>query len=161
ELVKADSLAVLNPAALRETERLRETNQKLEKEIESLRFQLAARPRAAGSVTNSWAPAAPGARSASRGVTPGPAPPTNSPPRLSAASANSRTTTLPPRADAAPDGATASGTTTGTRPRTHSVKAGETLAAISRQYQIPLPRLLAANPSVDPKHMSIGQILNL
>jgi LysM repeat protein len=157
ELVKADSLAVLNPAALRETERLREANQKLEKEVETLRLQLALRPRPPEAVTNSFAPAPPGSRSASRLASTPPPTPTNPPARASSAPGNLRTTTLPPRAGAA----TTTDTTSATRPRTHSVKAGETPAAIARQYGIPLPTLLAANPGLDPRRMSIGYTLNL
>jgi tetratricopeptide (TPR) repeat protein len=157
ELVKADSLAVLNPAALRETERLRETNQRLEREIESLRLQLAGLPRPSGSLTNSFPPTPPAARSASRAASPAAATTTNPPARFSSTPANSRTITLPPRAGAA----TITDSRSTARPRTHSVKAGDTAAAIARQYGIPLSALLAANPGLDPKRMSIGHTLNL
>src|SRR5262245_33568148 len=40
ELIKEDSLAVINPSVLRETERLREDNQSLRKQIELLQAQL-------------------------------------------------------------------------------------------------------------------------
>src|SRR5262245_61362923 len=49
ELVKADSLSIINPAALRETERLREENLALRKQVELLQAQLAGRLPAGGS----------------------------------------------------------------------------------------------------------------
>jgi LysM repeat protein len=45
--------------------------------------------------------------------------------------------------------------------RTHTVKAGETPFAISRQYRIKLDALLSANPGLDPKRLRAGQVLNL
>jgi tetratricopeptide (TPR) repeat protein len=156
ELIKADSLSVLNPAALRETERLREENQRLRREIDGLRAQLASRPIPAMPNTNRFAAPSAAARSLSRSGTVTSAPPTNSAAR-SAASGNARLTTLPPRADSASGGSAA-----GSAPlRTHSVKAGETAAAIARQYGVPLNALLAANPTLEPKRMKIGQALNI
>ncbi len=46
-------------------------------------------------------------------------------------------------------------------PRTHTVAAGETLAAIARKHNISLTALQAANPGVSPKKMRVGQSLNL
>ncbi len=45
--------------------------------------------------------------------------------------------------------------------RTHTIKPGETLAAVARQYKIKLDALLAANPSVDPRRLRVGQPVNL
>ena len=45
--------------------------------------------------------------------------------------------------------------------RTHTVAAGETLAAIARKHNISLTALQAANPGVSPKKMRVGQSLNL
>src|ERR1019366_601257 len=47
------------------------------------------------------------------------------------------------------------------KPRTHTVTAGETLAAIARKSGISLAVLRAANPGVSPKIMKVGQVLNL
>ena len=44
---------------------------------------------------------------------------------------------------------------------THTVQPGDTFAAISRRYSIPLDSLLAANPGVDPKSLRPGQKVNL
>jgi LysM repeat protein len=46
-------------------------------------------------------------------------------------------------------------------PRTHTVVAGETPIAIARKYGVKLDALMAANPGLDPRHMRVGQVLNL
>lgn len=45
--------------------------------------------------------------------------------------------------------------------RTHTVKAGETLASIAREYGLRLEALLAANPRLNPRRMQVGQAVNL
>jgi tetratricopeptide (TPR) repeat protein len=45
--------------------------------------------------------------------------------------------------------------------RTHTVARGETLASIARNQSISLAALEAANPSVNPKKLKAGQVLNL
>lgn len=45
--------------------------------------------------------------------------------------------------------------------RYHIVQAGETLYGISRKYGVPLSKLMACNPSLDPYHMQIGTRLNI
>jgi LysM repeat protein len=47
------------------------------------------------------------------------------------------------------------------RPRTHTVAAGETPAAIARKFDVNLNALLAANPGLNPKKMRVGQVINL
>jgi LysM repeat protein len=47
------------------------------------------------------------------------------------------------------------------KPHTHTVAAGETLAAIARKANVSLNSLLAANPGVDPKKLHVGQTVNL
>jgi LysM repeat protein len=44
---------------------------------------------------------------------------------------------------------------------THIIQSGDTFAAISRRYGIPMDSLLAANPGVDPKSLRPGQKVNL
>ena len=44
---------------------------------------------------------------------------------------------------------------------THVIQPGDTFAAISRRYGVPMDRLLAANPGVDPKSLRPGQKVNL
>jgi tetratricopeptide (TPR) repeat protein len=45
--------------------------------------------------------------------------------------------------------------------RAHTVQAGETPAAISRKYGVRLDAMMAANPSLEPKRMRVGQVLNI
>ncbi len=40
---------------------------------------------------------------------------------------------------------------------THDVQRGETLYAISRMYEIPIPTIIEDNPEVDPIHLQVGQ----
>ena len=141
ELVKADSLAIINPSVLRETERLREQNEALKKQVEALQACLAGRAPATAtgqagqsalrsSSSNSFVSVAGNGLNGSAGR------PTASDPRRNAT-------------------AGASGA------RTHVVKAGDTPFSISRQYSVKLVSLMAANPSLDPKRMKIGQTLNI
>jgi LysM repeat protein len=46
-------------------------------------------------------------------------------------------------------------------PRTHAVASGETEAAIARKFGVKLSALQAANPSVNPGKLHVGQILNI
>ncbi|WP_232713391.1 L,D-transpeptidase family protein [Bacillus xiapuensis] len=39
----------------------------------------------------------------------------------------------------------------------HTIKAGETLFAISQNYRVPLTALIAANPHIDPTILHIGE----
>jgi len=48
-----------------------------------------------------------------------------------------------------------------TSTRTHTVKSGETLVAIARQYGIRLEALIAANPDVNPRRMPVGHVLRI
>ncbi len=47
------------------------------------------------------------------------------------------------------------------RPRTHTVAAGETLAAIARKTGVSLAALEAANPGITPKKLRVGQSVRL
>jgi LysM repeat protein len=47
------------------------------------------------------------------------------------------------------------------KPRTHTVTAGETPAAIARKCGVNLNALLAANPGLQPTHLRVGQVINL
>lgn len=47
------------------------------------------------------------------------------------------------------------------RPRTHTVVANETPAAIARKSGVNLNSLLAANPGLNPKKLRVGQVINL
>jgi LysM repeat protein len=50
---------------------------------------------------------------------------------------------------------------TQTHPRTHVVKAGETVTSIAAKYKVKLNAFLLANPNVDPRRLKIGQVLNV
>jgi len=45
--------------------------------------------------------------------------------------------------------------------RKHVVKAGETMAAIARSYNVSVNALEAANPQAKPSHLLVGQTLNI
>ncbi len=146
ELVKADSLAIINPSVLRETEMLRTQNAALRSQLEQLQAQLVARPPASAgagqNVSPTREPSAPGAMipgsvSSASAHNPRPAPVTSTTNRVGSPAAS-----------------------TG-RTRTHSVKAGETATSIARQYSIKPGALLSANPGLDPRRMRIGQVLNV
>jgi LysM repeat protein len=48
-----------------------------------------------------------------------------------------------------------------TSERRHKVKPRENPTSIARQYAIPVKRLMAANPGVDPRRMQVGQMLKI
>lgn len=150
ELAKADSLAVGNPSALRETERLREDYAALLKKYEQLQSHLAARPPAS----------APGGQFARAREIPYPAPATSTSTSTNVA-LRADTGSVPPGATAdASDRARSAAIATG-RTRTHTVKAGDTPFALSRQYRIKIDALISANPGLDPKRIRVGQVLNI
>ena len=150
ELLKADSLAIVNPTALRETERLREDNLALRKQVELLQAQLAGRPSAS----------APGGQVArareSSSSAPAASIATSTDAALRGDSGSASTGVAAGASERARSAATGAG-----RTRTHTVKAGETPFAISRQYRIKLDLLLSANPGLDPKRIRVGQVLNI
>ncbi|MEO6035777.1 MAG: LysM domain-containing protein, partial [Verrucomicrobiota bacterium] len=47
------------------------------------------------------------------------------------------------------------------RPRTHIVKPGETITAISARYNVKLTTFMAANPKADPRRLKVGQSLTI
>jgi LysM repeat protein len=47
------------------------------------------------------------------------------------------------------------------RTRAHVVRNGDTMASVARRYGISLPKLQAANPTVNAKQMRAGQTLNI
>jgi len=143
ELVKADSLAVINPSALRETEHLRDENAALRKQVELLQAQLAG--RAGHAVANPPGGARVAARENAQASSTVSVPRTNAPGREVSSGAFDparSTTTLPAR-------------------RTHSVKTGETAYSIARQYKIKTDALLTANPGLNPTKMRVGQLLTI
>lgn len=130
------------PAAQKQLEELAEKNHRLQDEVEKWRAYYAAQAAAPKNLPM------PGPNNPS-------SPPTGTltPDDISPASAN----------------ATASAAGAGTRPavvklakpRTHTVAAGETLAAIARKSGVSLTALQSANPGVTAKKLRVGQTVNL
>jgi len=140
ELLKADSLAIMNPGALRETERLREDYATLLKRYEQLQSHLAA-----GQPASAFGGAVARARESS----------SSSPASSMLAGTNAAF-----RGGAGGSPVVAAAVAAG-RTRTHTVKTGETPFGIARQYRVKLDALLSANPSVDPRRIRVGQLLNI
>ncbi|MGF9713499.1 3D domain-containing protein [Paenibacillus naphthalenovorans] len=46
-------------------------------------------------------------------------------------------------------------------PLTYKIKSGDTMYSIARSFDISLPTLLAANPTAEPSHLTIGQLLEI
>jgi tetratricopeptide (TPR) repeat protein len=146
ELVKADALGTMHPAALREAERLREENQTLRKQILALQAQVASRQVGATNRAGLMASAQTGPRVAGASESPsGIASPRPAGGRASGPSA------LSGGADAGP----------AARPRSHPVKPGETPSSIARLYGVRLDALLAANPGLEARKLKVGQALNV
>lgn len=144
ELVKADSLAVINPSVLRETERLREENQELKRQIVELKAALAAQPVRQPFPANGSSQAAAGTRT----------------------STNTLSSTSSPGGSPArsPQGGTPGRTTTPEsteKVRYHTIRPGETLASLSRTYNVRLDALQAANRGIDPKRLKVGQTVKV
>lgn len=59
------------------------------------------------------------------------------------------------------DTGTTETTTRRRAPRTYTIKAGDTLGAISEQTGVPLERLQELNPELDPQAMVAGQRIKL
>jgi len=130
------------PAAQAQIEKLAEQNRRMQDELDKWHAyyaaQLAARP------TPGANPTTPGTLPASHPAMPGPG----------------DTATLPTRPTAEfPSGANP------VQPpihfRTHTVAAGETLAAIARKAGVSLGALQAANPGLNARHLRTGQTINL
>jgi LysM repeat protein len=127
------------PAAQKQLEDLAEKNHQLQDEVEKWRAYYATQQAA----QKNSPPNSPASAPAS----------SPTPDDISAAPANAS-----PAASATPAHTTAAKPV---KPRTHTVAAGETLAAIARKSGVSLAALEAANPGVTPKKLHVGQPLNL
>lgn len=173
ELVKADALGTTQPAALRESERLRDENQALRKQILALHAQAAS--RLAG-LTNPPGTVGGGAsvpasrRPAGQANPPGSVVLAHSGPRDAG---GTESPSGPGAARAASGRMSGTGSlSAGDRPggvgqgsatpsRSHSVKPRETPSSIARLYGVRLEALLAANPGLEPRKLKVGQPLNV
>jgi hypothetical protein len=173
ELVKADALGTMQPAAFRETERLRDENQILRRQILALQAQIPSRQvgptnspgtvRGGASVPASRRPAGPA-------NPPGPAVFAHSGPREAIGTESPGGTGVARAAGGRVSGSDSlsagdrpggAGAGSAARPRSHPVKQGETPASIARLYGVRLEALLAANPGLEPRKLKIGQPLNV
>jgi len=137
ELAKTVYLAPMTQSLQREFEILSQQNRALRDEVE--RWKAKALAQAATPVT------APAASSAAQGATPGTLAGAIAPPPASLSNSNSVDRQL----------ATAAAS------RMHTIKSGETPAAIARRYGLRVNALMAANPRMDARRLQVGQTLVL
>jgi tetratricopeptide (TPR) repeat protein len=134
------------PAAQQQIEKLAEQNRRMQDELDKWRAYYAAQNTA-----RPVASPVPG--------TPGYLPPVGSPATMGITDSPAASTALrslpaaPANSHPVPSAPL--------RLRSHTVAAGETMAAIARKSGVSLPALLAANPGVNPKKVRVGQTLNL
>jgi tetratricopeptide (TPR) repeat protein len=139
ELAKTVSLGPVTERQQHEFERLAEENRRLTEEVERWRA-CAIRLQA---LTNQVAAALPVPRAAKPGGSN--PPPAGVGPTLQASASAGASAPAAPMA----------------MQRTHTVKAGETAAAIARRYGVGLGSLHAANPYLDLRRLHVGQTLNI
>lgn len=158
EMLKADALATINPAALRETERLRDENTQLKRQIDFLQGQLAslqAQLNTANAQLSRWQ-STPANRTVPSHQGVNPATPRQGTPAAPVVSGDYRSVS-PARA---PERASTPRPPPAT-PRTHVVRRGETFASIARQHGFSVQALMRANPVVEPRRLQTGQTINL
>jgi LysM repeat protein len=81
--------------------------------------------------------------------------------QLEAQAALARSRPEPVAAVAPPEATRLSAGPTAARPHVYVVKAHETFSSIAAQYGMRTSALLSANPQISPKHLRVGQSLNL
>lgn len=148
ELVKTEALAPVAQNLIRDMGKLKEENQSLRNQLESLR------PPSGG-------------RTSSPTPSPMPLRPSDKP------KDTVPQTFFPPRPNA-PTGSVAGGvapvfsrdrvTPLPSAPspaRTHTVRERDTFFSIARQYHLKPEALVAANPTLDPKRLKVGQVINI
>jgi LysM repeat protein len=148
QLARTVPFAMVNQQVQADLSRLYTTNAALKQEIERLKNQLLEENAA---WSNRLAQATQAAQAAQAAL--------QNQPRVAPGGEGEHVRTAPERSTAAatsnpPARATSS-------PRTHQVKSGETLATIAKRYNIRLSSLEAANPTVDPHRLKVGQTLKL
>ena len=165
ELVKGEALAPVAQNLMHDLERLKEENKLLRKQLDSCQIQPTTRATSQSRTpTNSAVMAkrplldrmpiqartpperSDGTSQSSAGLRPSDDSNLLSRPFVLGPT-RERITPLPPVASAAG--------------RTHSVKERETFFSIARQYHLKPDALIAANPTIDPKRLKIGQLVNI
>jgi LysM repeat protein len=135
ELIKTETLAPVAQGLLRDLDRLKQENQNLQKQLETAKAQLAAKPPVPAPTPRNTSLQLPtGLGGSSSSNIPG-----------TGRNIGGRITPLPP----------VSGV------RTHTVKDRDSLFSIARQYGVKLDALVAANPALNPKKIKVGQVVNV
>jgi LysM repeat protein len=138
ELAKTVSLVPVAQTMQRDLERLADENRDLRQKLEAWQnYYSANAARLAGASS----------------------PPTNTPPQPAVRSAQPAAGTAAPSGQ--PATATARPSAAAAATRAYTIKQGDTPAAIARRYGVKLDALLAANPGLDPKHLKIGQTVQV
>lgn len=132
-----------------EVERLGLENTQLRRHLDLLNTQAAAR----GAAVTAAPPVVAAAAPAAPRVTPVAA-------MLETSAKSSVPKAAPKAPEAAPKAAKAAPPAAAAA-RTHTVKSGDIPATIAKQYGVKLEALLAANPTLDPKRMKVGQTVSI
>lgn len=153
ELARTVPFTMVSGQVQNDLRRLRDSNQSLLQQVEQLKAELNAQ---AADFSN---------RLALASQVQAPTPQRQAPPATVTPSYQDRRSSIPDRSPtqasfhAVPRSTTPTPSTSS--PRVHIVKPGETLATISRRYNIKLSSLQSANPRVDPRKLRAGQVLHL
>ncbi|MCI0747136.1 MAG: tetratricopeptide repeat protein [Verrucomicrobia subdivision 3 bacterium] len=139
ELVRSQSMAPVYQQTIRELDRLKEENQQLKRQLETLQLQAASHFVAPASL--------PGRQSLN----------VSSPSR----SAPEPTATETPVIVQSNNVASAERALTPKRARTHTVRHGDTAYSIARAYRVSVNSLLAANPTLEARRLKIGQAITI
>jgi LysM repeat protein len=159
ELVRSQSMAPVYQQTVREIDRLKEENQQLRRQVETLTTQAA---------SQFIAPAALASRQTqttqpSGGRPENPVEPATRPGRVSEGPAETpfvvAANNVAGKKSTPPTSSTQSTQPSRSTGRSHTVKAGETPYSIARSYGVRPDALLAANPGLDARRVRIGQTL--
>jgi len=148
EIVKAQSMAIVNPTVLRDLERCREEAHQLRKQLEA--WQAFHASRSSSPTLLVTTPGQPGLISPRTNLAAAP-----NFGRTDSAGPGRGITPLPPPGRTPPPAPAPDAT------KAHTVKDRETPTSIARRYGIKVDALLAANPTVDPRRLRPGQTLKI
>lgn len=145
EMVKNLPIGPTTPDVMRSIDKLKNENQQLRQQIEQLIQQIAF-------LNTNRANAPQPANATGPGSVSNPA---FEPPRTLA------TPAATVRSMAVPSTISATAATPAKPYKIHTVQTGDTLAKISRKYNVRLPTLMRANPNLNAKKMKVGQTVNI
>jgi LysM repeat protein len=168
EIAKGVNYVVVGGEVHRDLARLTNELAVARQHIDALQRQLAAQPRVVTqwlkfTVTNYFTNYVQVAARPTNYVIPQPRPATNPPARITPVPPANNNITTRRAATAAPVTRADIRPTTSVTPkyRTYTVRSGETMAEVARRYGVSLPKLQAANPTIQPRTMKPGQTLNI